>query len=168
MVIRTLNSLDKSIYLYVGLHIIVTINTMAKNKTGPTKASVIDFINNVPNETRKKDGFYILEMMNRITNLPPVMWGPTGIAYGYYQYKYKSGHGGEAGLIGFSPRKQHLVLYVLNNFQNQQELLDKLGKHKTGSICLYINKLADVNLDVLEEIVLFAYNRVKHKNERLR
>ena len=93
------------------------------------------------------------------------MWGPTGIAYGYYRYKYESGHEGEAELIGFSPRKQHLVLYVLNNFKKQQELLDKLGKHKTGSIFLYINKLADVDLDVLENIVLSAYNRVKHKNE---
>ena len=138
---------------------------MAKNKTGPTKENVIDFINSVENETRRKDGFFILDMMNRITKLKPTMWGPSAIGYGYYQYKYESGHGGEACLITFSPRRQHLVLYVLNNFKNQQEMLDKLGKHRTGQICLYINKLADVDLKILEKIVASAYNKVKHKNE---
>ncbi len=134
---------------------------MAKNKTEPTKERVFDFINSVRNETRIKDGFFILDMMNRITKLKPTMWGPSLIGYGYYRYKYESGHEGEAALIAFSPRRQHLVLYVLNNFKNQQELLNKLGKHKTGKICLYINKLSDVDLEILEKIVVSAYNKVK-------
>lgn len=138
---------------------------MAKNKTGPTKESVTDFINSVENESKKRDGFIILEMMNRIINLRPVLWGPSIIGYGRYRYKYESGHEGEAALISFSPRKQRLVLYVLNNFKNQQELLDKLGKYKTGNICLYINKLADVDLEILEQIITSAYEKVKHKNE---
>ena len=119
-----------------------------KNKTKPTDKSVDYFINSVQNETKKRDGFFILDMMNRITKLEPTMWGPSVIGYGYYRYKYESGYEGEAALIAFSPRKQHLVLYVLNNFENQRELLDKLGKHKTGKICLYINRLSGVVCNV--------------------
>jgi hypothetical protein len=105
---------------------------MSQNKTGPTKMDVAEFINSVQNETRRKDGVIILNLMNRITNLKPTMWGTTVIGYGHYRYKTKSGHEGEAILIGFAPRKHQLVLYVLNNLTDQLKLLDKLGKYKTG------------------------------------
>ena len=85
------------------------------------------------------------------------MWGPSIIGFGSYHYKYESGREGDAPLLGFSPRKQNLVLYVLNNFEGQDALLQKLGKHKTGRICLYINKLADVDMEIFEEILTSAW-----------
>ncbi|MDN5202666.1 DUF1801 domain-containing protein [Fulvivirgaceae bacterium BMA10] len=136
---------------------------MAEAKTKPTDKDVVNFINAVPNETRRKDGFFILDLMKKITKLEPVMWGPSIIGFGFYHYKYKSGHEGDSALMAFSPRKQNLVLYVLTNFENQEELLQRLGKHKTGKICLYINKLSDVNIEVLEEIINKAWDKVKHK-----
>ena len=130
---------------------------MAENKTKPTTKSVTDFINAVPVATRKKDGFIILEMLEKITGEEPTMWGPSIIGFGSYHYKYESGREGDAPLLGFSPRKQNLVLYVLNNFEGQDALLQKLGKHKTGRICLYINKLADVDMEIFEEILKSAW-----------
>jgi len=137
---------------------------MAKTKTKPTDVDVQNYISSVPNETRQKDGFYILDLLKKITSQKPVMWGPSIIGFGAYHYKYESGHEGDAPLIAFSPRKPHLVLYVLSNFDKQEELLQKLGKYKTGKICLYINKLTDVDLKVLEEIVTRAWSNVKKKN----
>ncbi len=138
---------------------------MAENKTKQTEASITDFINTVPNERKRTDGFALLEMMQRITQVTPKMWGPSIVGFGKYHYKYDSGHEGDAALLGFSPRKQNLVLYVLSNFDKQDALLKKLGKHKTGKVCLYINKLADVDQGVLEEIITEAWDHVKHKNE---
>ena len=137
---------------------------MAKTKTKPTDVDVQNYISSVPNETRQKDGFYILDLLKKITSQKPVMWGPSIIGFGAYHYKYESGHEGDAPLIAFSPRKPHLVLYVLSNFDKQEELLQKLGKYKTGKICLYINKLTDVDLKVLEEIVTRAWSNAKKEN----
>ncbi len=138
---------------------------MAENKTKPTKVNVHDYINAIPHERKRTDGFYILEMMTRISGEKAVMWGPSGIGFGHYRYKYESGREGDSTYLGFSPRKAHLVLYVLNNFKGQDDLLKKLGKYKTGKICLYINKLADVDLEVLEKIVVASYKHaVKYEN----
>ncbi|WP_034044276.1 DUF1801 domain-containing protein [Wocania ichthyoenteri] len=127
----------------------------------PTNSNVMEFIKSVPNETRQKDGLVIVEMMNKITNMKPIKWGPSIIGFGSYVHKYESGRETKLPLASFSPRKQHLVLYVLNGFENQEELLNNLGKHKTGNICLYINKLADVNIEILEKIITSAYNKNK-------
>lgn len=127
----------------------------------PTNSSVMEFIKSVQNETRQKDGLLVMEMMNKITELEPVKWGPSIIGFGKYVHKYESGRETNLPLASFSPRKQHLVLYVLNGFENQEELLNALGKHKTGNICLYINKLADVNIEILENIIASAYNKNK-------
>ncbi|NER15344.1 DUF1801 domain-containing protein [Leptobacterium flavescens] len=127
-------------------------------KTKPTDQNVTDFINAIPHETRRKDGFFILDMMKRITGLEPVIWGPSIIGFGSYHYKYDSGHEGDAPLIAFSPRKQHQVLYVLSNFKGQEELLKKLGKYKTGKVCLYVTRLENIDLEVLEEIVQKAWD----------
>ena len=136
---------------------------MAEQKTKPTGEDVGAYIKTLPSARKQEDGFFVLEMMNRITQMEPKMWGPSIIGYGNYHYKYESGHGGESPMIAFSPRKQRLVLYVLSNFPGQQQLLDKLGKYKTGKVCLYINKLQDVDIDVLEEIVQSAWKKVNEK-----
>lgn len=128
----------------------------------PTHGDILEFIESVQNETRKKDGLFVMELMNKITELEPVKWGPSIIGFGSYVHKYESGRETKLPLTSFSPRKQHLVLYVLNGFEDQEELLNDLGKYKRGNICLYINKLSDVNLETLEKIIAFAY----HKNKK--
>ncbi|MEP0987891.1 DUF1801 domain-containing protein [Ekhidna sp.] len=125
--------------------------------------SVTEFIKSIQNETRQKDGFFVIDLMRRITNLEPERWGPSIIGFGNYIQEYETGRKSKLPLMAFSPRKQHLVLYVLNNFEKQQQLLDKLGKHRTGKICLYINKISDVNLGVLEEIIECSFNKFKLK-----
>ncbi len=127
----------------------------------PTNNNVLEFMKSVQNETRQKDGFVVMEMMNKITKTEPVRWGPSIIGFGSYVHKYESGRETKLPLASFSPRKQHLVLYVLNGFENQEGLLSDLGKHKTGNICLYINKLSDVNLEILKKIIVAAYNKNK-------
>ena len=126
----------------------------------------MEFISSVPNKTRQKDGLVIMEMMHKITNMQPIKWGPSIIGFGNYVHKYESGRETKLPLASFSPRKQHLVLYVLNGFENQEELLNDLGKHKTGNICLYINKLADINLEILGKIITSAYDKNKRYSKQ--
>ncbi len=126
---------------------------MADIKTKPTDASVLEFLNSIENETRRRDGFRLLEIFNSIMDEPPVMWGDSIIGYGTYHYKYESGHEGDMLITGFSPRKQNLSLYIMPDFASKEELLSKLGKHRLGKSCLYINKLADVDLMVLKELI---------------
>ena len=126
---------------------------MADLKTKPTEASVLEFLNSIENETRRKDGFRLLELFNSIMDEPAVMWGDSIVGYGTYHYKYESGHEGDMLITGFSPRKQNFSLYIMPGFTGKEELLDKLGKHKLGKSCLYINKLADVDLMVLKELI---------------
>ena len=133
---------------------------MAEQKTKPTNADVLKFIEKAPADKKRQDALIVLDLIAGITGLEPIMWGPSIIGFGSYHYKYESGHEGDAALIGFSPRKVKMVLYVLTGFRGQEELLAKLGKHKTGKVCLYINKLDDVNLDILEEIITNAFNHM--------
>lgn len=127
---------------------------MPENKTKPTDASVDDFIAAVENDARRADAEIVLEMMRRVTGEQPVMWGPSLIGFGKYAYKYKSGHGGEFFLTGFSPRKAHLVLYIMPGYGRFDDVMARLGKHKTGKACVYIKKLADIDMEVLEELVV--------------
>lgn len=127
----------------------------------PTNSSVREFIKSVPSETRQKDGLKIMELMQKITNMEPLIWGPSIIGFGSYIHRYESGRETKLPLASFSPRKQHLVLYVLNGFEGQEDLLKNLGKHKTGNICLYINKLTDINFEILEKIIHSSYNKNK-------
>lgn len=121
-----------------------------------TNASVEDFIGSVENEHRLRDGFVLLDMYRRVTKLEPKMWGPSIVGFGMYHYKSeRSSQEGDWPLVAFSPRKQNLTLYVYPN--NFPELLKKLGKHKTSVGCLYINKLEDVDMTVLEELVAASY-----------
>ncbi|WP_423604706.1 DUF1801 domain-containing protein [Sphingomonas sp. MS122] len=126
---------------------------MAEIKTKPTAISPAEFIEAVENPARREDAKTVCAMMERISGEPPRMWGPSIIGFGSYRYKYDSGHEGMMCRLGFSPRKAQLVLYVLTGAAGEDERLAKLGKHKTGKSCLYINKLADVDLAVLEQMV---------------
>jgi Domain of unknown function (DU1801) len=129
----------------------------AENKTKPSKASVAVFVNAVENETRKRDAKTILAMMKKVTGEKPVMWGPSIIGFGRHHYKYESGREGEALTVGFSPRKANMVLYVLGCMYNNDPLLARLGKYKTGRSCLYINKMEDVNENILIKIIEKSY-----------
>ena len=128
----------------------------AKNKTQATKVAATDFIKTVEPEKRRTDATLLLDFFNRVTGMKPVMWGPAIIGYGRYHYKYDSGREGDSMQIGFSPRKAKLVVYIMPGYRygDMEEKLSRLGKHKLGKSCLYINKLADIDLSVLEEMVL--------------
>ena len=126
---------------------------MAENKTLPTKASVTKFIAGIENKRRHADAMVALDTYKDITGLKPVMWGPSIIGFGQYEYKYESGREGIMLAAGFSPRKANLSFYVGEKFTGAKKLYEKLGKHKKSVACLYINKLDDVDLDVLREII---------------
>ena len=126
---------------------------MAEVKTRKTDASVIEFLESVPNERRRQDGFAVLELMREVTGEEPVMWGSSIVGFGSYCYKYASERQGEWPLVAFSPRKQSLTLYIMDGFDGYDSLLDGLGKHRTGKACLYINKLEDVDEGTLRELV---------------
>ena len=134
---------------------------MAENKTVKTGASVEEFIAGVENKRRREDGVALLEMMREITGLEPEMWGPSVIGFGDLRYKYESGREGDIFLTGFSPRKRSLSLYIASDFAEYEALLARLGKHRKSVSCLYINKLADVDMDVLRELVLRSYESAK-------
>jgi len=125
---------------------------MAETKTKPTSVSVDAFLDAVAHPVRRSDGKAIRAMMERISGEPATMWGPSIIGFGSYHYRYASGHEGDTPRIGFSPRSASLTLYV-GGFPEYEALLARLGKHKSSKACLYLNKLADVDKSVLEEIV---------------
>ena len=127
---------------------------MAKkeNKTKPTDVSPSEFIASVDHDRRRQDAEILLELFEKVSGHSPKMWGPSMIGYGQYHYKYESGREGDSFRLGFSPRKSNLVVYLMPGYQDFDEERARLGKHKLGKACLYINKLADIDLDVLEEM----------------
>ncbi len=131
---------------------------MAEIKTKPTQATAADHIAAVDNPVRRADALAICAMMERITGEAPQMWGPSIVGFGSYHYKYDSGHEGTMCRLGFSPRKAQLVLYILPGFKGEAERLARLGKHKIGKSCLYINKLADVDMGELEAMARDAWD----------
>jgi len=132
-----------------------------ENKTKPTTQNVSAFINAVENETRRRDAKVILALMKKLTGDKPKMWGPSIIGFGEHHYKYESGREGDSLNVGFSPRKASMVLYVLGSLSDVDPLLAKLGKYKRGRACLYVNKLEDVDLKVLEKIITKSYMATK-------
>lgn len=127
---------------------------MAELKTKLNDGDVVAFLNTVENEQRRKDSFIVLEMMKEITGKEPKMWGESIIGFDSYHYVYASGREGDWMKIGFSPRKQALTLYLKAGYEERiPEMLEKLGKHKTGKGCLYIKKIEDIDQDVLREMV---------------
>jgi hypothetical protein len=135
---------------------------MSTLKTLPTDASAEDFLNTVEDETQRKDSFKLLELFKRVTGKEPVMWGTAIVGFGKYHYKSeRSSQEGDWPLAGFSPRKQNLTLYVMPGFNKLEDLLEKLGKHKTSKACLYIKRLSEVDMSVLEQIVARSYEEAK-------
>ena len=136
---------------------------MADLKTKPNKASIDKFLNSIKDEKKRSDSYKILDIMKKITKEEPTMWGPSIIGFGSYHYKYASGREGDFFLTGFSPRKQSLTLYIITGFKRYDELMKKLGKYKTGSSCLYINKLEDVDIKVLKTLITESVKYMKKK-----
>ncbi|MGR3808939.1 DUF1801 domain-containing protein [Jiulongibacter sp. NS-SX5] len=132
-------------------------------KTKENDASVDEFLNAVDHEVKRKDAFHVKEMMESITGLPPKMWGPSIIGFGSYHYKYDSGREGDMLKVGFSPRKTALTLYIMPGFDRYEELMAKLGKYKTGKSCLYIKRLADVDEEILKELIKGSWDYMTNK-----
>lgn len=126
---------------------------MSKLKTKPTEVSSESHIAAITNEEQRSDAQTLVALMRRVTGQEPVMWGPTIVGFGSYHYKYASGHEGDSALTAFAVRGRELVVYIAESFEGRDLLLDKLGKHKTGKVCVYIRRLADVDLKVLEKLV---------------
>lgn len=126
---------------------------MPEAKTVPTAASVPDFLSSVENPGRREDAFVLDEIFRRVSGFEPVMWGPTIVGYGRYDYTYDTGWSGSALATGFSPRKANMVLYIMPGYANFGPILDRLGKHKMGKSCLYLGRLKNVDLDVLAELI---------------
>ena len=142
---------------------------MAEPKTKATKESVKDFLNKVEPEEKRQDSFTLLEMFEKITGEKAVMWGDSIVGFGQYHYKSeRSKQEGDWMLVGFSPRKQNLTLYIMHSNDKNQELLAKLGKHKTsgGSMggCLYISKLSDVDQAILAKLIKASFQHMKKTN----
>lgn len=142
---------------------------MSENKTQPTEASVKAYIDSVDHARKREEAHVLDALFRRVTGEKPTMWGPSMIGYGSYHYKYDSGREGDFLRTGFSPRRAKHSIYLMGGYceditaSKNEELLARLGKHSRGKSCLYINKLADVDLDVLEELVRVnwdAMNRV--------
>lgn len=139
---------------------------MATNKTTEKDTDVFDFVNAfVENDQKKSDSLHLIDLMKAWSGFEPKMWGPTIIGFGSYHYKYASGHEGHAPLIGFSPRKAEFSLYVYSAIDESKALLDDLGKFKMGKACIYIKKLADIHVDVLEKLckLTIAYLNDHHE-----
>ncbi|HEY4322409.1 MAG TPA: DUF1801 domain-containing protein [Mucilaginibacter sp.] len=133
-------------------------------KTKPTEVNVESFLDKLTDENARNDSFKLIQLMEKVIGEKAKMWGLSIVGFGKYHYKYDSGHEGEICLSGFSPRKGNLSLYVLAGFPGQEDLLARLGKHKAGKGCLYLKKLDDVNLDILESLVKQSadYTRKKY------
>ena len=134
-----------------------------ENKTQPTEQSVESFLDSVEDERKRVDSYTLLELIGEITGDKPVMWGSSIVGFGTYHYKYASGREGEFMVTGFSPRKRNLTIYIMPGFDQYEQMLSRLGKYKTGRSCLYVNKLADIDLDVLRELITAD---VKHMREK--
>jgi hypothetical protein len=136
---------------------------MTENKTKPTLASVDDFIAAIENPRRRADALVSLAIYKEVTGLQPVMWGPSIIGFGSIHYVYETGREGDMPAAGFSPRKANMTFYVGDDFEGAQALYARLGKHKKSVACLYVNKLDDIDLDVLREIIARQYAQDSRK-----
>lgn len=126
---------------------------MAENKTQRNDGDVMAYLESVSNKRRREDSLVVKALMEEVTGEPAEMWGTSIVGFGSYHYRYESGREGEFMLSGFAPRKQSLTLYIMGGHERYEDLFARLGKHRTGKSCLYINKLDDVDLDVLREII---------------
>ena len=133
------------------------------NKTQENDGDVAAFLDSIEHPVRRADAKVLLDMMARVTGLPAKMWGAAMVGFGSYHYKYEDGREGDMMRIGFSPRKSYTSVYILPGYTDYSEILERLGKHKKGKSCLNINKLADVDMGVLEELVRAGFADIEAK-----
>lgn len=133
--------------------------SMAEAKMKETNNSVIDFIESVESEKKKADAYQLLAIFEEITGMKAKMWGPSIIGFGKYHYKYASGREGDAPLVAFSPRKAKISLYLDYANEERDAYLEKLGKHTTSKACIYVNKLADIDVDVLKDLINYSFEK---------
>lgn len=126
---------------------------MAELKTKQTEASVEAYLDTIEDPRRRADCVAICALIEKVTKLEPRMWGPSIVGFGSYHYRYETGHEGDACLVGFSSRKPEIVLYIAEGFETRERLLRELGKHRTGKVCVYIKRLSDIDVRVLEKLV---------------
>jgi len=139
---------------------------MTKNKTTQTEVNVIDFINSyVDKEQKKVDSIQLIDLMQSWSGSGPKMWGPTIIGFGSYHYTYASGHEGDAPMLGFSPRKAQFSLYIYSKTDKSEELLKEFGKFTVGKSCIYIKKLSDINIAILEQLCMETIDYLKEHHE---
>lgn len=138
---------------------------MAELKTKLTKASVVKFLNTLPDEQKRQDCWAIVEMMQAATKAEPKMWGTSIVGFGTYHYSYASGQEADWPIVGFSPRKQNITLYLSSGFEQYDELLTKLGKHSCGKVCVYIKRLSDVHVPTLKKLVNASVKHVIKTNK---
>ncbi len=136
---------------------------MAENKTKPTDNSVTDFIHAVADEQKSEDSYALIELFRDATGEEAKMWGPSIVGFGSYHYVYESGREGDAPLTGFSPRSKSLSLYIMAGFSRYDDLMGQLGKHKTAKACLYVNKLDDIDLGALRQLVTLSVEFMRKK-----
>ena len=137
---------------------------MSQNKTIANENDVMAFLNAVEPDKKREDSLNIAKLMEEVTGEQPTMWGTSIVGFGSYHYRYESGREGDMPLVGFSPRKQAITLYIMTGFDARDNLLSKLGKYKTGKACLYIKKIEDVDLSVLRELVRQSAEYMREKN----
>lgn len=141
-----------------GVHLI----NMSTLKTRLNDSSVDVFINNVPDEIKKQDSLTLIKVLSKITGEPAKMWGSSIVGFGKYHYKSeRSSQEGDWPLVGFSPRKQNLTIYIMTGFKDYRDLLKELGKHTTSVGCLYIKKLADIDMKILQKLIARCYADMK-------
>ncbi|TQV89182.1 DUF1801 domain-containing protein [Aliikangiella coralliicola] len=138
---------------------------MAELKTKPNKASVLKFINSVEHQKRREDALTLLDVMSEVTGEKPMMWGNSIVGFGKMHYKYATGREGDWLRTGFSPRKANMTLYIMNGFTEYETLLKKLGKYKASVSCLYVNKLEDIDMEVLKKMIHHSYFEAKYSGE---
>ena len=126
---------------------------MSATKTKPTKVSVERHIAAIAHDEQRNDARSLVDLMRKVTKQEPRMWGPSIVGFGSYHYKYASGHEGDSALTGFAARGRELVVYIAEAFEGRDALLAKLGEHRTGKVCVYVKRLADVDLKVLEKLI---------------
>lgn len=136
---------------------------MAELKTKQTEASVEEYLDAIEDPKRRADCVALSGLLKKVTKFEPRMWGPSIVGFGSYHYRYETGHEGDAALVGFSSRKPEIVVYIADAFESREELLQQLGKHRTGKVCLYIKRLSDIDAGVLEKLVKASVAEVRRK-----
>jgi hypothetical protein len=136
-------------------------NGMAKNKTVETENSVAEFLAVISDVKRREDSTFVIDLLSKLSGFEPKMWGSSIVGFGIYHYKYESGHSGNAPLAGLASRKNALTVYLASNFEEKEALLSQLGKHKSSKSCLYIQKIEDIDIDILSQLVQKSIEQIR-------